>query len=53
MAELNSEQLLTEKVVKQIIPLLDGISFGQIEYILDKVKRDITLYPIMIEPHRE
>ncbi len=49
MPEQTAEQILTDKVVKQILPLLDGISYGQIEYILDKVKKEATCYPIKIE----
>lgn len=52
MNEQNPEQKLTDEKVKQILPLLDGISYGQIEYILDKVKKEATCYPVKIElPH--
>ena len=40
---------LTQAKVKAILPLLDGISSGQIEYILDRVKREVTCYPVRIQ----
>lgn len=42
-------QKLTNDTVNKILPLLNGISFGQIDFILDKVKREVTLYPVKIE----
>jgi hypothetical protein len=49
MADLEEERKIVDDKVKQILPLLDGISYGHIEYILDKVKKDATLFPVKIE----
>jgi len=52
VAELSSDDSangVSDVMSKKILSLLDGISYGQIEYILDNVKRQATLYPIKIE----
>jgi hypothetical protein len=36
--------------VRELLPLLHGFSYGEIEYILDNVRRESTLYPITILP---
>ena len=49
MQDLEKERKMIDDKVKQIISLLDGISYGHIEYITEQVKKEATCYPVKIE----
>lgn len=49
MPDIEEERKMVDDKVKQILPLLDGISYGHIEYIMEQVKKEATYYPVKIE----